>query len=151
RMEILRKRMSEVTNELLNARASDGEMDAIADFAEPLPCIITAEMLGLPVQDARLLKNWSEDFAELLGNFEHDRENAIRIRRSLGEVADYFRNAIEGLLQRPNDGLISAFLRAEIEGQRFSEDEVLANAVITMVGALETTTNLIGNGILTLL
>ena len=53
--------------------------------------------------------------------------------------------------KHPRDGLISAYLTAEIDGDRFTEEEVIANTIVTMVGGQETTTNLIGNGILTLL
>ena len=66
-------------------------------------------------------------------------------------MSDYFRAAIKEQRERPRDGLIHAYLTAEIDGDRFTEDEVIANTIVTMVGGLETTTNLIGNGILTLL
>src|SRR5207244_6825645 len=49
------------------------------------------------------------------------------------------------------DGLVSSLMNAEIDGERLTEDEVIANSIITMVGAQETTTNLIGNGTLSLL
>ena len=66
-------------------------------------------------------------------------------------MTDYFRAAIREQQEHPRDGLISAFLTAEIEGDRLTEEEVIANTIVTMVGGQETTTNLIGNGILTLL
>ena len=52
-------------------------MDVIADLAEPLPCIVTAEMLGVPVEDHLQLKAWSQDFAEMLGNFQHNPDRAL--------------------------------------------------------------------------
>jgi cytochrome P450 len=63
----------------------------------------------------------------------------------------YFRNAIRSQPRKSNEGLIQALLAAELDGSRLSEDEVIANTIVTMVGGQETTTNLIGNGILTLL
>ena len=63
----------------------------------------------------------------------------------------YFRAAIREQRQHPRDGLIHAYLTAEIDGDRFSEEEVIANTIVTMVGGQETTTNLIGNGVLSLL
>ena len=57
---------------LLDAVIPKGSMDLIADFASPAPAIVTAELLGVPVADHEQLKNWSADFAEMLGNFQHN-------------------------------------------------------------------------------
>ena len=70
-------------------------MDVIADFAEPLPAIVTAEMLGVPVEDHDQLKAWSADFAEMLGNFQHNPDRVPRVLRSLKEMTAYFGDAIE--------------------------------------------------------
>ncbi len=126
-------------------------MDVIADLAEPLPCIVTAEMLGVPVEDYQQLKAWSQDFAEMLGNFQHNPERAPRILKSVLEMADYFRSAMREQRLHPRDGLVSSLMNAEIQGDRLSEEEVVANCIVTMVGGQETTTNLIGNGVLALL
>ncbi len=63
----------------------------------------------------------------------------------------YFRDAVREHQQQPRDDLISALLTAEVEGDSLSEDEVVANSIMLMTGGQETTTSLIGNGILTLL
>jgi cytochrome P450 len=123
----------------------------LADFAAPLPAIVTAKMLGVPAEDHRQLKSWSADFAEMLGNFQHNPDRAERVLRSLREMTAYFRSAIRDLERRPRDGLIYALMTSEVEGSRLSEEEVIANIIVTMVGGQETTTNLIGNGLLTLL
>jgi cytochrome P450 len=126
-------------------------MDVIADLAYPLPAIVTAEMLGVPTGDCDQLKAWSADFATMLGNFEHNPDHAPRVRRSLEEMTAYFRAAIRGQQTAPREGLIHALVTAEHDGDRLSEDEVIANVIITMVGGQETTTSMIGNGLLTLL
>jgi cytochrome P450 len=128
-----------------------GRMDVIADLAYPLPAIVTAEMLGVPTSDCDQLKAWSADFATMLGNFEHNPDHAPRVRRSLKEMTAYFRAAIHRPRGGPREGLIHALVTAEHEGDRLSEDEVIANVIITMVGGQETTTSMIGNGLLTLL
>jgi pimeloyl-[acyl-carrier protein] synthase len=132
-------------------RIGRGRMDVIADLAYPLPAIVTAEMLGVPTSDCDHLKAWSADFATMLGNFEHNPDHAPRVRRSLEEMTAYFRAAIRRQQQAPREGLIHALVTAEHEGDRLSEDEVIANVIITMVGGQETTTSMIGNGLLTLL
>jgi cytochrome P450 len=63
----------------------------------------------------------------------------------------YFRAAIQEMNWTPREGLIHSLLTAEVDGERLTEEEVIANSIVTMVGGQETTTNLIGNGLLTLL
>ena len=83
RVEILRSHILEIANSLLDAVENTGRMDVIADFAAPLPAIVTAEMLGVPVADHRQLKQWSADFAEMLGNFQHNPDHVPRVLQSL--------------------------------------------------------------------
>jgi len=151
RVAALHQHIQQITDTLLEAVLPCGRMDVIGDLAEPLPAIVTAEMLGVPVADHRQLKTWSADFAEMLGNFQHNPDGAARVLRSTEAMLDYFRAAVREQRARPRQGLVSALLQAEIDGDRFTEDEVIANCIVTMVGGQETTTNLIGNGVLTLL
>ena len=148
---VLRTHIQDITNSLLDAVQEKGRMDVIADLAYPLPAIVTAEMLGVPTSDWQQLTAWSADFAQVLGNFQHNPDRAPRVIKSLQEMSAYFRAAIKEQRKNPRDGLIHAYLTAEIDGDRFTEDEVVANTIVTMVGGQETTTNLIGNGVLTLL
>jgi len=151
RVEILRGHIQEITNTLLDAVQDKGEMDVIADLAYPLPAIVTAEMLGVPTSDWKQLTAWSADFAQVLGNFQHNPDSAQQVMHSLEEMCTYFREAIRDHREHPREGLISAFISVEQDGDRLSEEEIVANTIVTMVGGQETTTNLIGNGILALL
>jgi cytochrome P450 len=151
RVEVLRSHIQEITASLLDTAQNKGHMDVIKDLAYPLPAIVTAEMLGVPTSDWPQLTAWSADFAQVLGNFQHNPEHAPQVIKSLEEMIVYFRAAIKEQQQHPRDGLINALLNAEIDGDRLTEEELVANTIVTMVGGQETTTNLIGNGILTLL
>ncbi|HEV8583523.1 MAG TPA: cytochrome P450 [Methylomirabilota bacterium] len=151
RVAILREHIKDITNRLLDAAAERGGMDVIADLGAPLPAIVTAEMLGVPTEDHDQLKNWSADFAQVLGNFQHNPDHAARMLRATEGMAEYFRERIREQKKQPREGLINALLTAEIDGDRLTEEEVVANCIITMVGGQETTTNLIGNGVLSLL
>src|SRR5260370_3033328 len=126
-------------------------MEMNAGLASRVPAIVTAELLGVPISDWRQLTGWSADFAQVLGNFQHNPERAPQVLRSLGEMTAYFQAAVAQQRVHPREGLIGALLTAEVDGDRLSEEEVVANTIVTMVGGQETTTNLIGNGILTLL
>lgn len=151
RVEQLRAHIQEITDALLDAVVERGRLDVIEDLAAPLPAIVTAEMLGVPTADHPQLKAWSADFAEMLGNFQHNPDRATRVLRSTEDMIDYFRAAVRAQEARPREGLVGALVRAEVDGDRFTEDEVIANCIVTMVGGQETTTNLIGNGVLSLL
>jgi pimeloyl-[acyl-carrier protein] synthase len=151
RVERLRSHIQEIMHGLLDGLVSRGQMDLIADFASPAPAIVTAEMLGVPVEDHEQLKEWSADFAEMLGNFQHNPDRFTKVLRSVEEMCSYFRSAMQEQRLHPREGLVSAMMEAELDGAKLTEDEIIANLIVTMVGGQETTTNLIGNGMLTLL
>lgn len=151
RVEQLRSHIQDVMDTLLNAVVAKGQIDVIADFASPAPAIVTAELLGVPAADHAQLKVWSQDFAEMLGNFQHNPERFPRVLLSVKSLTSYFRSAMREQQDHPREGLIQAMMSAEVEGARLSEEEIIANLIVTMVGGQETTTNLIGNGVLTLL
>jgi len=151
RVDRLRSHIESIANRLIDRVIDTGHLDLIGDFAAPLPAIVSAELLGVPTADHPQLKDWSSDFAEMLGNFQHNPDRAGRVLRSLESMIDYFRAAIHEQRETPREGLLSSLLTAEVDGSRLTEEEVIANTIVTMVGGQETTTNLIGNGFLALL
>src|SRR5271155_2063275 len=151
RVEVLRGQIQRIVNDLIDAVESKNGMDVIAELAEPLPAIGTAGMLGVPASDWRQLKTWSADFAEMLGNFQHNPERVEHMLRTVQNLVDYFRDAIRQQMEQPREGLIHSLLTAEIDGDKLPHEEIIANTIVTMVGGQETTTNLIGSGLLSLL
>lgn len=151
KVRALKGHIQEIADDLLDRVQARGEMDIIEDFAAPLPAIVTAEMLGVPTEDHVNLKKWSADFAEMLGNFQHNPDRIPRVLESTNNLTNYFQDAIAKMRERPREGLIHSFMTAELDGDRLSEEEIVANCIVTMVGGQETTTNLIGNGLLTLM
>jgi cytochrome P450 len=147
----LRLHIQEIADDLIDRVLPQGRMDVIADFAAPLPAIVTAELLGVPTSDHQQLKSWSADFAEMLGNFQHNPDRVSSVLRSVNEMTRYFRDAIREQERHPRNGLVQLLVNASEGGSRLTEDEVIANIIVTMVGGQETTTNLIGNGLLTLI
>lgn len=151
RVAALRSHIQEIAESLIDKVQERGGMDIIADFAAPLPAIVTAEMLGVPTEDHVNLKKWSADFAEMLGNFQHNPDRVSRVLASTNNLVTYFQGAIKGMREHPKEGLIHSLMTAEMDGDRLSEEEIVANCIVTMVGGQETTTNLIGSGLFTLL
>ncbi len=151
-VEGLRSFIQEIVDGLIDNVVDSGRMDLIADFAAPLPAIVTAKLLGFPTEDHPKLKRWSADLAELLGNFQHNPDRIAEVTESLEHLSSYVRNKMEQHRQEGSgDGLLASLMGAEVDGGRLTDDEVLANTIVTMIGGQETTTNLIGNGMLTLL
>ena len=151
RIARLREHIQSITDSLVDKVAGNGHADVMADLANPLPAIVTAEMLGVPTADHELLKTWSADFAEMLGNFQHNPGRTEHVLRSVEQMTSYFHAAVRQQDHHLKDGLIKALTEATLDGDRLTDDEVVANLIVTMVGGQETTTNLIGNGLLTLL
>jgi cytochrome P450 len=151
RVEALRAHIQEITDNAIDAVLPAGRMDIIADLADLLPATVTAELMGVPVADHDRLKTWSKDFSEMLGNFQHNPGRASLMLTTVENMTAYFRDRIREHPHQPRAGVLYALMAAEIEGDRLSEEEVIANAIITMTGGQETTTNLIGNGLLSLL
>ena len=151
KVEVLRGHIQEIANDLLDRVQTGGRMDVIAEFAAPLPAIVTAEMLGVPTEDHADLKKWSADFAEMLGNFQHNPDRIHRVLESTNNLTTYFQKAINRMREHPREGLIHSLMTAELNGDRLTDEEIVANCIVTMVGGQETTTNLIGNGLLTLM
>ena len=151
RIAHLREHIRQIAEGLVDELAGRGGFDVMAALAGPLPAIVTAEMLGVPTADHEMLKDWSQDFAEMLGNFQHNPGRAEKTLQSVEEMVEYFSAALIREAGAPTEGLINALATAEVDGDRLTEEEIVANVIVTMVGGQETTTNLIGNGLLALL
>jgi pimeloyl-[acyl-carrier protein] synthase len=151
RVEELRTVIECVADELVDKVITAGSMDLIADFAAPFPAIITAKLLGVPIEDHQQLGAWALDLAEVLGNFQLHPDRVAEIVRSLEDLKSYVAAKMEDQCKCPAGGLIHSLMTAEVDGHRLSDEEVIANTIITLIGGHETTTNLIASGFLTLL
>jgi cytochrome P450 len=151
RVEGLRGHIRDIANDLIDRVVAHGEMDLISDFANPLPAIVTAEMLGVPTEDHEHLKDWTQKFAEVIGNFQLNPDGIDVVLEAVSNLTGYLRQALVRRSRGPAVGLIGLMSQAQVDGDRLTEEELIANVIVTMVGGHETTTNLIGNGLLTLL
>jgi pimeloyl-[acyl-carrier protein] synthase len=151
RVEELRTGIDSIANKLIDKVTASGRMDVIVDFANPLPAIVTAKLLGVPIEDHEQLHAWVLDLAEVLGNFQHHPDRLEQIVRSLEDLKSYVAARMEEQRKCPTSGLIYSLMTTEVDGHRLSDEEVIANTIITLIGGHETTTNLIASGFLTLL
>jgi cytochrome P450 len=152
-VEKLRPRIQQLVDELLAPALATGHMEAISEFAYPLPAIVIAEMLGVPPQDRERFTQWTRDFGALLdaGSGTKDAEQVIHSLLGVSEFMEYFRALIRQQRQTPGENLLQAMQEAEEQGDMLSEEELLGNCVLLLAAGHGTTTHLIGNGLLALL
>ena len=146
----LTPRIHDIVDGLLNDASTRGEMDAIAEFAYPLPITVIAELLGVEPERREFFRSESQKIAVALGPIT-DPMVAMRATEGRNELLAYFSMLIEKRREAPRDDLISALVQAEDRGDFLNHGELLAMLLLLLVGGHETTVNLIGNGLLALL
>jgi pimeloyl-[acyl-carrier protein] synthase len=149
-VEGLRARVQAITDTLLDAVEPLGCMDLVRDVAAPLPVMVIARLLGVPAADGELFKRWSDDLM-LIADGSLAAEGFPYAEASAAELKEYLTRVFALRRQVPRDDLISAMLAAREQADTLSDDEVYATCVLLLIAGHETTTNLIGSGILTLL
>lgn len=151
-IEALEPRIAAIIDGLLDRVVARGRMDVIADFAYPLPATVIAGMLGVPEADILRFKDWSDDLAAFVGTAQATSDKYGRAARGIAEMDGYFRAIIRARRSQPPQGdVIGRLVAAEEEGRVLSEDELVATAILVLFAGHETTTNLIGNGLIALL
>ncbi len=146
----LRPRIQTLVDELLAKPLADGGCDVVRDLAEPLPILVIAELLGLPAADRADLKRWSDNLAAMLDGSIAMQHLASAIPSAVALI-EYLRVHLEAKRKAPRDDLLSAMLAAQEQDEHLTDDEILGTAAVVMGAGHETTTNLIGNGVLALL
>jgi pimeloyl-[acyl-carrier protein] synthase len=175
----LRPYIQRIVNELLDAAQAKSDMDVIRDLAYPLPVMVIAELLGLPAGDRARFKKWSDDLFAMLGTVRQKPLDLLEhAAQSLKEMTDYVRDLSQTRRERPQDDLLTALLSLTKDGEScpyhaepssvhgagqhfrekdasasssLTEEELVSNINILLSTGHETTTHLIGNGLLALL
>jgi cytochrome P450 len=150
-VERLRARVLARVDELLAPLLEKEEFDLIQDFAWPLPAGVIADLLGVPHEDVPRLKAWSDELSGFVFSGRNVQAKYERASRGVAGMAEYFARLIEAKRARPDDGLISALVAATEGAERLSAEELEAMCVLLLFAGHETTTHLIGNGLLALL
>jgi cytochrome P450 len=151
-VEAMRPHIQALVDQFLDRVQPHGRMDVVADLAYPLPVTVIVEMLGVPVEDRDRLKRWSDEFIVYFSKSPDQvtPEEYDRAARAVAAEEGYFRTSV-ARLRGEQRSLLGAMARAEESGDRLSEQELYANANLLLTAGHETTTNLIGNGVLALL
>jgi cytochrome P450 len=149
RIREMEPRVREITAQLLDAVQQKGELDVMADLANPLPVMVIAEMLGVPPERYETFKRES-DVIVSSDNTAPGTPLPAAFHNAVDSLRGYFADEIGKRRHKPGTDLISALVAAHDEAESLSADELLAFVVLLLLAGNETTTNLIGNGMLAL-
>ncbi|MFI1766558.1 cytochrome P450 [Streptomyces sp. NPDC020800] len=148
-VERLRPRISAETVRLLDA-VGEGETDLIQSLALPLPVTVTCELLGLPTDDRDRCRRWTEHISRVI-----DPSITVEDTADMNAAEVEFREYVSGHIRErravPRDDILSLLVHADVDGDRLTDEEIIANIQFLFVAGHETTVNLIGNGLLALL
>lgn len=150
RVEAMRPQIQTLADQLLDTAEDTHRLDMIAALAHPLPSLVICEMLGVPEADRAQLRTWTGDIAFLIApTVKPDR--LIVAEQAASAFMKYVRNLVKERHRALGDDLLSALIAAETEGDRLTEDELVATIVFLFSAGHQTTRDLVGNGLLALL
>jgi cytochrome P450 len=149
RIKDLEPRICEITDMLLDHAARKGDLEVVADLATPLPVMVIAEMLGVPAQQYEQFKHWCEKIIEA-DNTPYGIPISEDVREAFSDLRKYLADTIESRRKNPGTDLISAVITAQDGSEVRSAEELREFLILLLLAGNETTTNLIGNGMLAL-
>ena len=148
RLQEINARIEIITDELLDGMAHKQSIDLIHDFALPIPLTVISDMMGVPQKDRLKFHRWMGTFLEISAGSKLQMLGKIA---NMMQMYQFFKAMISLRRKDPQDDLITALVQAEQDGDRLSEDELIAMIFLLLLAGHETTVNLIGNGTLALL
>src|SRR5262245_8816162 len=142
-----------LVNELIDTVSERGECDFVRDVARWVPMVVIGDMLGVEPEDRETLLRWSD---ELLGGGEIAQlEDEAEIRARQVAVAleywAYARRVVADRRKSPREDLMSILVDAQLDGDRLSEDEILQESLLILIGGDETTRHVMTGGLLELI
>lgn len=149
-VERLRPRIEALAHRLIDDFPKDNQVDLLEAFATPIPVIIIAELLGVPVDDCDQLLDWSH---KMVAMYQHNRDRKIEddaVRATL-EFSDFIKSYVTRRRDQPGDDLISTLIAAEEGGEHLSMDELVTTCMLLLNAGHEATVHALGNGVKTIL
>ena len=150
-IHVLRPNVEALTAWLLARIGDREELDLIAEFAGPLPALVIMDMLGVPRSELQRLKHLSDEMALFIGSARDTPEKYGRAEAATTEMAHLFRELIASRRAAPQSDLLTELVKIEDDGDRLTDDELVATCILLLFAGHETTTHHIANGLLALL
>ena len=148
-IEALRPNVTAIVANLLHAMPSSGVVDLVPSFAYPLPAEVIAELIGVPHSTLNDLKRWSDDLASSTATGGEDLFR--RAATATAEMSAYLTDVVARRRENPGSAIIDRLIAAHEGQDRLSHDELVSNLILFLFAGHETTTNLLANGLRTLL
>ena len=150
-MHALRPNVQAIADWLFERIGERGELDFVADFAGPLPALVIMDMLGVPRSELARLKHLSDEMALFIGSARDSAEKYARAQAATQDMARLFGELIAERRRSPRRDLLSELVALEDEGERLTEDELVATCILLLFAGHETTTHHLANGLAALL
>lgn len=148
-----RPQVETLCHELIDQIIQDNDnatVDLLASYATPIPVCIIAQMLGVPDEMTGELLRWSHDMVQMY-EMQRTPESELAAVKASQEFVRYLRNLVSDRRRKPKNDLISQLIAVEAEGEKLTEEELIANCILLLNAGHEATVNVIGNGMLALL
>lgn len=140
RSEGLRGKIQQIVDGLIDRVQDRREFDLLKDFAEPIPVAVIAELLGVPEDDRKFLRPWSARIVKLY-ELGYTDEQARAANEAVVEFSGYIKRLAAERRRRPKDDLISALVQVEEQGEKLTEDELVANCILLLNAGHEASVN----------
>ena len=150
-IEGLRPQVEAIVDQMLGSLRHGSEIDLMREFANPMPVRIISAMLGVPQELHETFVNWSRAIAVFRGSPDRTVEQARAAQDALVQMTDFFRKTVAERRRNKGNDLISLLIDIEEDGEVLTEEELYAQCIALLFAGHETTRNLIGNGMYTLL
>lgn len=147
----IRRRVEELADSLLDEVTESGRTDLPPDFAVPLPAIAVSELVGLPAGERVQFREWTNQYLEFLGPGGLDVDVMRRSQAGLMSLRGWLGDLLEERRANPTGDVLSSLVAADEAGDVMSTDELLSTCVDLVTGGDDTTTNMLGNGMMALL
>jgi cytochrome P450 family 142 subfamily A polypeptide 1 len=138
-------KIRQICRELVDAIASKGHCDFVAEVAAPLPMILIGDLLGVEPDDRLMLQRWSDELIAAT-SITAAPEAMQSGARAFGEYAEYNRRVVADRRAQPRDDLMSVLVQAVIDGEKLSDDDLLQEGLLILVGGNETTRHVLTGG-----
>ena len=147
----MQPKINAITDATLSKLKNINEIDLVNNYASPIPALTIMHLLGVPIDMLGEFKSWSDDMSKFIGGAQNDKHKYEKASRGCRKMVSFFREIIKERRKNPSEGFLMDLINASVENDKFSDDELIATCMLILFAGHETTTNLISNGILTLI
>ncbi len=146
-MQAMRAQVQQISDGLLARLDGRDRIDLMADYAGPLPCLVIMAMLGVPRESLVEVKRMSDEIAMFIGSSRNSPDKYDTAEAATQEMAAFFLSLIAQCRAKPGADALSELVHLrDDDGDRFSDDELVAVCILMLFAGHETTTNHIANG-----